>query len=170
MPELVAEELEEAVELVGVAAQCRGQRGGVGFRRLERADVELEAVAEAVDPPEDADGVSLAEPAVEERDIAPDPRLDPAARVYELEREVIGAGARAPPLLPGHCVDALDNAVLLELGDSAHGPSLGTKTDGTLVRDGRSQAVSRLSLRRGRRGAARPARRPAVRRHRRRAA
>src|SRR5215211_7762747 len=120
MPELVAEELEEAVELVGVAAQCRGQRGGVGFRRLERADVELEAVAEAVDPPEDADGVSLAEPAVEERDIAPDPRLDPAARVYELEREVIGA-------------------------------------------------VSRLSLRRGGRGPARPARRAAVRRHRRRA-
>ena len=60
--------------------------------RLERADLELQPVAEAVDPAEHAHRVALVEAAVEQVDVAPDARLDPPARVDELEREV-----RAPP-------------------------------------------------------------------------
>ena len=60
--DLVGEEVEEAVELVGVAAHRRGERGGsVSARGLERADVELEPVAEALDAAEHANGVALVE-------------------------------------------------------------------------------------------------------------
>ena len=55
----------------------------------------------------------------------PDARVDPAARVDELEREVRSAALRAPPLLAGDRVDALDDAVLGQLCDRAHAPSLG---------------------------------------------
>ena len=66
MRDLAGEELEEAVELVGVAAHRRRERGRIeAFGGLERADLELQPVAEAVDPAEDAHGVALGEAAVE---------------------------------------------------------------------------------------------------------
>jgi len=134
MRDLGGEELEEPFQLVGVAAERRREVGWIEpLGRLERANLELEAVAEALDPPEDPDGVAFAEAAVEQVYVAPDPRLDTAARIDELEREVRGARPCAKPLLLGDRVDALDDPVLLELGDRSHGSSLGRRTDGKVA-------------------------------------
>ena len=86
--------------------------------RLERADVELEPVAEPLDAAEHAHGVALGEPRVEQLDVVPHARLDAPARVDELEREVRRAAFRAQPLLARDRVDALDDAVFGELGDA----------------------------------------------------
>ena len=90
---------------------------GIDVRRLERAHVELQPVAELLDAGEHAHRVALCEAAVEQLDVVPHPRLDAAGRVDELEREVRGAGLRAQLALHAHRVDALDDAVLLQLGD-----------------------------------------------------
>ena len=87
--------------------------------RLERAHVELEAVAEPLDAAEHAHGVALAEAAVEQLDVVPDARVDAPARVDELEREVRRAALRPQPALGLDGEDALDDAVLRELGDHA---------------------------------------------------
>ena len=120
MRELAGEELEEAVELVGVAPQPRRKPGRVVVRGLDGADLELEPVVEALDAAEHAHGVALGEAAVEQLDVVPDPPLDPAGRVDELEREVGRALPGRPPLLARDGVDALDRAVGGELGDRAH--------------------------------------------------
>jgi hypothetical protein len=148
MRDLAGEELEEALQLLSVAAQCGSQFGRVEpLGGLERADLELQAVPKAIDPSEDAHGVAFREAAVEKVDVAPDPALDPATRIDELDGEVRRAAPRPEPLLPGDRVDALDNSVLLELGDRRHESSLGLETDATVRSSGRDQAVSRASLR-----------------------
>ena len=87
--DLGGEELEEAVELVGVAAHRRREaRPGRCPGRLDRAHVELKPVAVALDPAEHAHRVALAEARVEQVDVVPDARLDAPARIDELEREV----------------------------------------------------------------------------------
>ena len=91
MRELAGEELEEAVQLVRVAAHPRREPGRILLGRLDRADLELQPAVEALDAPEHADGVALREAPVEQLDVVPDPRLDPAARVDELEHEVRSA-------------------------------------------------------------------------------
>ena len=89
MRELAREELEEAVQLVAVAADRRRELRRVRVvRALERAHLDLEPVAEALDPAEHAHGVALVEAPVEQVDVVPDARVDPAARIDELEREV----------------------------------------------------------------------------------
>ena len=89
MRDLAGEELEEAVELVGVAAQRGRQRRRIGVRRgLERAHLHLQPAAEPLHAAEHAHGVALRETAVEQLDVVPHARVDPAARVDELEREV----------------------------------------------------------------------------------
>ena len=99
MGDLGGEEVEEAVELVDVAARLGHELGRVGVRRLERANLELEPIAEALHPAEHPDGVALAEAAVEQLDVVPDARLDAPARVDELEREVRAPRTRAQTLL-----------------------------------------------------------------------
>src|SRR5918995_4313578 len=65
--ELAAQELEEAVQLVRVAAQRRRQlRGVLSLGRLERADVELEAVAGLVHPSQNPHGGPPAEPGIKQ--------------------------------------------------------------------------------------------------------
>jgi hypothetical protein len=121
--DLAGEELEEAVELVGVAPEARRKAGGIRARRgLERADVELQPVAVALDPPEHAHGVAFGETTVEQLDVVPDARVDASAGVDELEDEVRRPGARAEPLLARDGVHALDDAVLGQLGDRGHEP------------------------------------------------
>ena len=64
--DLAREELEEAVELVGVSSQRGRERGGIlALGGLDRAHVELELVAEEVDPAEDAHGVAFSEARIE---------------------------------------------------------------------------------------------------------
>ena len=61
--DLAGEEVEEALQLVGIAAQRGRQLDRVGvLGRLDRAHVELKLVAEALDPAEHAHGVAFAEP------------------------------------------------------------------------------------------------------------
>jgi len=128
--DLGGQELEEPFELVGVPAHRGRQLGGVeAFGGLDGAHFQLEAVAEAVDPSEDAHGIARGEAAVEQIDVAPDARLDTAARIDELEREIRGAGLGSQPLLLRDRVHALDDPVLLELRDRRHRSSLGPKTD-----------------------------------------
>ena len=89
MGDLGGEELEEAVELVRVAPhRGREPRRVVVGRGLDRAHLELEPVAEALDAAEHANRVAFAEARVEQVDVVPDASLDAAARVDELEREV----------------------------------------------------------------------------------
>ena len=59
----------------------------------------LLGVPSALAHPGDGGQHVLAEAAVQQLDVAPDPGLDAAARVDELEREVVGTGACAPALL-----------------------------------------------------------------------
>ena len=122
----VGEELEEAVELVRVAAHRGREAGRVLVRgRLDRPHVELEPVAVALHPAEHAHRVALPEPRVEQVDVVPDASLDAAARVDELQREVRRAALGAQPLLARDRVDALDDAILGQVGDGAHNGSLG---------------------------------------------
>jgi uncharacterized protein (DUF1015 family) len=124
--DLAREELQEPVELVGIAAHRRDEHRricvGIG---LERANLELQAVAEALDPSEHAHRVALAEPRVEEVDVVPDASLDAAAPVDELEREVGGARPRPQPALARDRVGSLHDPILGELGDGGHELSLG---------------------------------------------
>ena len=84
--DLAGEELEKPLELVGIAAHRRRELGRIEtLRGLERADLQLEAIAEAVDSPQHAHRVALGEAAVQEVDVAPHPAFDPAARVDELD-------------------------------------------------------------------------------------
>ena len=83
---------------------------------------------------------------VEELDVVPDAAFDPAARVDELEREVRRAAASSRSRsLARDRVDALDDAVLGELGDRR-------PTSVSLVGSGAwpTSAVPRRPLRRGR--------------------
>jgi Protein of unknown function (DUF1015) len=119
---LAAEELEEALELVRVAPQAGGQSRGIDVRgRLECPHLDLELVPEPLDAAEHANRVARIEATVEQVDVVPDTRADPAARVDELEREIARAVACPQPLLARHGVDALDGAVLLQLRDGGHG-------------------------------------------------
>ena len=128
MRDLGDEELEEARDLVLVAADRRRQRRRVDVGRLERAHVELQPVAELLDAAEHAHRVALAEAAVEQLDVLPDARLDPPGRVDELEREVRRAGLRAQLALRAHGVDGLDDPVLRQLRDR-HAASLPLRPD-----------------------------------------
>ncbi len=117
MRELRDQELEEAVQLVAVAAQGRRQRRGVDVRCLERAHVELQAVAEALDAAEHPHRVALGKAAVEQLDVVPDARLDAARRVDELECEVRRSRLRPQLALRLHGVDGLDDPVFRKLRD-----------------------------------------------------
>src|SRR5205823_13342112 len=57
-------------------------------------------------------------------DVLPYPPFEAAARVDELEREVVGAASGAEPPLARHRVDPFDDPVLGQLGDRAHDRSL----------------------------------------------
>ena len=149
MRDLAGEELQKAVQLVGVPPQRRCELRRIGLRRgLERAHVDLQPVPELLDAAEHAHGVALREARVEQLDVVPDARVDAAARIDELEREVRGAALRAQPLLARDRVDALDDPLFGQLCDCAHDASLGPNPDARVGPNGRGQAVPRRALRR----------------------
>src|SRR5260221_515673 len=134
MRDLRDEELEESFELIRVASHRRRHRRRVdALRRLERAHVELQPVAELLDAAEPAPRVALAEARIEQLAVVPHARGDPPARVDELECEIRGAVSRPQTLLLRHRVDTVDRAVLLELRDRGHGLSLGAGTVGSMA-------------------------------------
>ena len=123
--DLGGEEVEEAVQLVQVAASSGDELRRIGRGRLERADLELEPVPKPLHASEDANGVAFAEPLVEQVDVAPDTSLDASARVHELEREVGAPRARAQAPLAGDRVKPLHDPIFGQLGDGrgdAHRP------------------------------------------------
>lgn len=133
MRDLSREELEEAVQLVGVASQRRREGRGVGIvHRLHCADLHLQLPAEPLDAAEHAHRVAFAEPPVQELDVAPYPGLDAAARVCELQGEVGRTGSRPASLLLRDGEHALHGAVLRQLDDRGHGPPVYER--GPLVR------------------------------------
>jgi uncharacterized protein (DUF1015 family) len=127
--DLAGQKLEEAVELGRVAAQGRRELGRIGLGRLERTHVKLEPVAEALHAPEYVHGVTFREAVVEQLDVRPDPSLDPAARVHELERQVRRPASRPPPFLACDRVDALDHPVFGKGCDRAHAGSFTVMAD-----------------------------------------
>ena len=132
--DLGRKELEEAVELVRVSPEGGRELGRVGvLGGLDRSHLHLELPAEALDAAEHAHGVALAEALVEQVDVVPDPCVDAATGVDELECEVCGARPGAPALLLRDREHAFDGPVLDELGDRGHVPSLWLKPVGTLA-------------------------------------
>jgi hypothetical protein len=134
--DLLSEELEEAVELVEVASGLGHQRHWIHLGLLERAHLELEAVAEALDAPENADGIAHVEPAIDQLDVVPDAGVDPTTSVEQLEREVRCTAPGAQALLPRDGEHLLDDPILFELRDRdgrGHGGSLGRAPDARLA-------------------------------------
>lgn len=115
--QLAREELEKAVELVEVPPCLGNERDRVLARLLEGANLELQPVTEALHAPEHADGCARSAATVEQLDVLPHSRVDPAAPVDELEREIRRSGARPQTLLACHGEDTLDHPVLGQLGD-----------------------------------------------------
>ena len=132
MRDLAGEELEEPVELVDIAPGFGDEGSRIGLGRLERSHLELEAVAEALHPPQHAHGVALAETFVQQVDVAPDSCVDPAARVDELEGQIGASVAGAKALLPGDSVRAFDDPVLCQLSDR-HDAILGPSSAASLA-------------------------------------
>jgi hypothetical protein len=133
MRDLGGQKLEEPVELFYVSARFGHERRGVVLRWLEGANLQLQAVAEAFHAPQHAHGVAFAETFVEEVDVAPDARVDAAARIHELEREIGTPTAGAQPLLAGDRERAFDDPVLGKLRNR-HGPILGPASAASLAR------------------------------------
>ena len=70
------------------------------------------------------DRVAGLELCIEVIDVDPVPVLVSTARVGQLQREVRRARTRAAPLLLRHRVDAREHAILDELGDRGHVPTI----------------------------------------------
>ena len=102
--------LEEAVELVEVAVGD-GQEGGRVGRAVgpgDRRHVDLQLVAEALDPPVHPHEVAALEAPGEHVGVAEGARRDGAGAVAQLQREVGRAGSRDQPLLAGAGEDAVE--------------------------------------------------------------
>ncbi len=94
--DLAGKVLEEAVELVEVAVGDGQELRRVGRRGVDardRADLELQLVAEALDPAGDAHEVAAIEAPGEHVGVAERARRDRAGAVAQLEREVRRARA-----------------------------------------------------------------------------
>ena len=130
MRDLAGQELEEPVQLVGVSTKPGSKRRRVSVVcGLERAHLELEPVAVALHSTQHADRVPFLEASVQELDVVPDPGLDPATGVDELERQIRRARAGSQPFLSGDCVDPLDHPILGERDDRGHVASLAIVAD-----------------------------------------
>ena len=132
MSDLAGEELEEPLELLDVAARLGNERRRIRLSGLERSHLELETVSETLHAPQHVDRVTFAEALVEQVDVAPDARVDPAARIDELERQIGAAVAGAKALLAGDSVRPLDDSVLCELRDR-HDAILGPPSAASLA-------------------------------------
>jgi Protein of unknown function (DUF1015) len=132
MRDLRSEELEEAVQLLDIAAGLRHERRGICLRRLERPHLELQAVPETLDAAEDVHRVAFSEALVEQVDVAPDPRVDAPARIDELQCQIRAPAAGAKALLASDCIRALDDPVLCQFRDR-HGAILGPASAASLA-------------------------------------
>ena len=70
MGDLLDEKVEKPLQLRAVAPERRGKARRIDLGRLERPDVELEPIAELLDPADHPHRVALGQAAVEELDVA----------------------------------------------------------------------------------------------------
>jgi hypothetical protein len=97
---LARQVLEEAVELVEVAVRDRQERRRVGrLGALDRAQLDLQLVPEALDPPRDAHEVAPLEAAAEQVRVAEHAGRQGRRAVAQLERQVRRAGAGGQAVL-----------------------------------------------------------------------
>ena len=109
--DLARKVLEEAVELVEVAVGDRqeGRRIGLARRRAtDRAQLDLQLVAEALDAAGDAHEVAAIEAAREHVGVAKGATLHGAGAVAQLDGEIRRAGARHQAVLARAREDAVD--------------------------------------------------------------
>ena len=131
--DLAREVLEEAVELVEVAVGDgqEGRRvGSLGARDL--AQLELQLVAEPLHAPAHAHEIAALEAAGEQVGVAERARLDRAAAVAQLEREIGHAGARLQAVLARAGEHRVDLVAGAQAGDGGrvgdrHGPDDGPR-------------------------------------------
>ena len=132
--DLGREELEEAVEFVPIPSERRRQSCRIGVvGGLHRPDLDLQSSTESLNSAEHVYGVALVEALIEQLDVVPHPRLDPPARVGELQGEVRGSVSCALTLLLRDGEDALYGPVLGELGDRGHDRRVYGRAVGTLA-------------------------------------
>ena len=124
MGDIVRQELEEAVQLVGIAAKRGSELGRIRIVRLDRSHLHLQPSTEALDAPENSHRVAFAEALVEKIDVTPYASLDPSACIRKLQRQVRRARPRPASLLLRDREHALHGPVLGELGDRGHVRSL----------------------------------------------
>ena len=112
--------LEEAVELVEVAVGDRQERGRIGLalgRAADRAQLDLQLVAEALDAAGDAHEVAALEAPGEHVGVAKRPPLHRAGAIAQLDREVGRPGARHQTVLARARKDAVDLLAGAQRGD-----------------------------------------------------
>ena len=122
--DLARQVLEEAVELVEVAVGDGQERGGVGRavgRPSDRAQVDLQLVAEALDAAGDADEVAALEAPGEDVGVAERAALDRARAIAQLDGEIRRAAARQQPVLARAREDPLDLLAGAQRGDGHAG-------------------------------------------------
>jgi hypothetical protein len=119
--DLAREVLEEAIELVEVTVGDRQEGRGIGVvvgRARDRAQLDLQLVAEALDASRDAHEVAALEAPGEHVGVAEGARLDGAAAVAQLDREVRRARPRQQAILARAREDALDLLARAQRGDA----------------------------------------------------
>ncbi len=109
--DLARQVLEEAVELVEVAVgdgQERRRIDAAGGRAADRAQLDLQLVAEALDAAGDVDDVAAVEAPRDHVGVAEHAALDRARAIAQLDREVRRAAARHQAVLAGAREDPVD--------------------------------------------------------------
>ena len=122
--DLAGQELDHAVERLGVAARPRHEIEGVAVGQpLQVAQLELEAAVVAPHPAQHADRVALVEPLVDQVHVGPEHSRDATGPVRQLDREegVAVSGPPAPFALHGERrVDDLSLLQVLDVRASGH--------------------------------------------------
>ena len=115
---LGGQELEEPVELAQLAARAREEGRGINpLGGLDGPDIELELLPVSLYTPEHSDRVAELESRRQELDVVPYAPVDPASGIDEFEHEVRAAAACTGALFAGNGIDAVDEAIFLELRD-----------------------------------------------------
>ncbi len=116
--DLAGEVLEEAVELVEVAVRDRQERRRIRLlSTCNRADVDLQLVAEALDASGDPDEIAAIEAPREQIRVLERARLDRARAIAQLERQVRRARTRRQAVLARAGEDGVDVIPGTQAGD-----------------------------------------------------
>ena len=132
--DLADQELEEALEILGVATRAGHVDERVtGSDPLDAADDDLGAAAVLLDRAEHAHGVALVEARVEQWHVVEHHRRDPPGAIAEVERQERRARPRAPAVLADHREGRVDESPRLQV---AHPRLLDRRQDAPSVEAG----------------------------------